>query len=64
MSQTLAPPQSQSTSVLAQIGNTPLLKLERVAADLPGVELYAITCRVGPTGISPWALVPVAASDT
>ncbi|MCB9383390.1 MAG: cysteine synthase family protein [Bryobacterales bacterium] len=41
MSQTLAPPQSQSTSVLAQIGNTPLLKLERVAADLPGVELYA-----------------------
>ena len=29
-----------------------------------GVELYAITCRVGPTGISPWAVVPVAASDT
>ncbi|MEZ5361582.1 MAG: cysteine synthase family protein [Bryobacterales bacterium] len=41
MSQTFAPSQSQSTSVLGQIGNTPLLKLQRVAADLPGVELYA-----------------------
>jgi Cysteine synthase len=29
-----------ATSLLAQIGNTPLLKLEKMAADLPGVEIY------------------------
>jgi len=29
-----------STSLLAQIGNTPLLRLESVARDLPGIELY------------------------
>jgi cysteine synthase B len=29
------------TSILAQIGNTPLLHLARVSADLPGVEIYA-----------------------
>jgi cysteine synthase B len=28
------------TSVLAQIGNTPLLRLEKLAADLPGIEIY------------------------
>src|SRR5688572_21739274 len=27
-------------SLLAQIGNTPLLKLERLTADLPGIEIY------------------------
>jgi cysteine synthase B len=32
---------SLSSSVLDQIGNTPLLKLNRVVADLPGVEIYA-----------------------
>ena len=26
---------------LASIGNTPLLKLERIAEDLPGIEIYA-----------------------
>jgi cysteine synthase B len=29
-----------ATSLLAQIGNTPLLRLERLATDLPGIELY------------------------
>lgn len=29
------------TSVLDQIGNTPLLRLARIDADLPGVEIYA-----------------------
>lgn len=41
---TLAPPEvrsSAATNLLDQIGNTPLLKLERMAADLPGVEIYA-----------------------
>ena len=28
-------------SLLAAIGNTPLLKLERMAEDLPGIEIYA-----------------------
>lgn len=36
-----APVKAQSHSVLDQIGNTPLLKLQRLAADLPGVEIYA-----------------------
>ncbi|MCZ2079253.1 MAG: cysteine synthase family protein [Bryobacterales bacterium] len=30
---------SRSQSLLAQIGNTPLIRLERVASDLPGVEI-------------------------
>jgi cysteine synthase B len=34
-----APP--ASTDLLSQIGNTPLLRLERMAADLPGVAIYA-----------------------
>jgi cysteine synthase B len=29
------------TSVLAHIGNTPLLRLARIDADLPGIEIYA-----------------------
>ena len=28
------------TSVLAQIGQTPLLRLDKLAADLPGIEIY------------------------
>lgn len=28
------------THLLAQIGNTPLLRLEKLAADLPGIEIY------------------------
>lgn len=41
---TLAPPEVRSsgaTSLLDQIGNTPLLKLERMTWDLPGVEIFA-----------------------
>jgi S-sulfo-L-cysteine synthase (O-acetyl-L-serine-dependent) len=30
-----------ATSLLAQIGNTPLLHLPRISADFPGVEIYA-----------------------
>src|SRR5438067_1960394 len=30
-----------TTDLLSQIGNTPLLRLERMAADLPGIEIYA-----------------------
>src|SRR5258707_4082236 len=40
----LVPPHTRSTEatgLLDQIGNTPLLKLERMAADLPGVEIHA-----------------------
>ena len=40
----LAPPHTRSTDatgLLDQIGNTPLLKLERLAADLPGIEIFA-----------------------
>jgi cysteine synthase B len=40
----LAPPHSRSTdatNLLDQIGNTPMLKLERMAADLPGIEIFA-----------------------
>ena len=40
---TLAPPEvrsSHTTNLLDQIGNTPLLKLERVSAEFPGVEIF------------------------
>jgi cysteine synthase B len=30
-----------STSILSAIGNTPLIRLERLTADLPGIEIYA-----------------------
>lgn len=33
--------QSRSTDLLSLIGNTPLIRLERIAADLPGIEIYA-----------------------
>lgn len=41
---TLAPPEVRSsgaTSLLDQIGNTPLLRLERMTRELPGVEIFA-----------------------
>ncbi|MBV8819709.1 MAG: cysteine synthase family protein [Acidobacteriaceae bacterium] len=38
VSQTL---RTQPTNLLALIGNTPLLALERMAGDLPGVEIFA-----------------------
>jgi cysteine synthase B len=36
----LSPITPAATSLLGQIGDTPLLRLDRIAADLPGVELY------------------------
>src|SRR5438105_588058 len=35
------PAASRAVNLLATIGNTPLLRLETVAADLPGIEIYA-----------------------
>lgn len=39
---TIAPPpsRSSSTGLLSQIGNTPLLRLDRITRDLPGIEIY------------------------
>ena len=34
-------PLAGATNLLNQIGNTPLLRLQRISADLPGVEIYA-----------------------
>ncbi|MDP8979462.1 MAG: cysteine synthase family protein [Acidobacteriota bacterium] len=34
-------PLTGATGLLSQIGNTPLLRLQRISADLPGVEIYA-----------------------
>ena len=38
----LPPPSSRlvSTDLLKLIGNTPLIRLERMASDLPGVEIF------------------------
>ncbi len=33
-------PRLLSSSILDQIGNTPLVRLEKIAADLPGIEIY------------------------
>lgn len=44
MSAVVAPPpvtRSSATDLLSQIGNTPLLRLTRLTADLPGIEIYA-----------------------
>src|ERR1044071_8609207 len=35
------PAVSRAVNLLATIGNTPLLRLDAIAADLPGVEIYA-----------------------
>ncbi len=37
----VSPVRPTATTLLAQIGNTPLLRLDRLSADLPGIELYA-----------------------
>jgi len=37
-------------SVLASIGNTPLLRLERIAADLPGIEIHGKAEFLNPGG--------------
>ena len=41
---------NHETSLLAAIGNTPLFKLERIAADLPGIEIYAKAEFLNPGG--------------
>ena len=41
---------TSSHSVLDQIGNTPLIRLERVARELPGVEIYAKAENFNPGG--------------
>lgn len=41
---------AHSTSLLAAIGNTPLIRLERIAAHLPGVEIYAKAEFMNPGG--------------
>jgi cysteine synthase B len=41
---------THSTSLLSAIGNTPLIKLERIAADLPGIEIYAKAEFLNPGG--------------
>jgi cysteine synthase B len=35
------PATARAVNLLATIGNTPLLRLEKIAADLPGIEIYA-----------------------
>ncbi len=37
----VSPVRLAATTLLAQIGNTPLLRLDRLSEDLPGIELYA-----------------------
>src|SRR5258707_8889250 len=41
---------TNSTSLLSAIGNTPLIKLERLAADLPGIEIYGKAEFLNPGG--------------
>jgi cysteine synthase B len=36
----VASPVRPATDILAQIGNTPLLRLQRITRDLPGIEIY------------------------
>src|SRR5579859_6160622 len=32
---------TRAVNLLATIGNTPLLRLDKIASDLPGIEIYA-----------------------
>ncbi|MGI8746546.1 MAG: PLP-dependent cysteine synthase family protein [Bryobacteraceae bacterium] len=41
---------SGATGLLSQIGNTPLLSLKRMTADLPGIEIYAKAEFLNPGG--------------
>ena len=38
----IAPPSARhgATNLLQLIGNTPLIRMERIARDLPGIEIY------------------------
>ncbi|MCW5978504.1 MAG: cysteine synthase family protein [Bryobacteraceae bacterium] len=42
--------QRPKTSILAQIGNTPLIRLEKLFAGLPGIEVYAKAEYFNPAG--------------
>src|ERR1044071_9813865 len=35
------PVASRAVNLLATVGNTPLIRLEKITADLPGIEIYA-----------------------
>src|SRR3954453_21752146 len=37
----LVPNRTEAAGLLGAIGNTPLLRLEKIARDLPGIEIYA-----------------------
>src|SRR5712691_7793769 len=43
-------PVKHATSLLAQIGNTPLIRLAKLDAELPGVEIYAKAELLNPGG--------------
>ena len=45
-----APRTDRATSLLKLIGNTPLIRLEKIDADLPGVEIYAKAEFLNPGG--------------
>src|SRR6202050_1228186 len=49
---TIAPPFSRltSTDLLSLIGNTPLIRMERIASDLPGIEIYGKAEFLNPGG--------------
>ncbi len=42
--------QRPETSILARIGNTPLIRLQEATADLPGIEIYAKAEYLNPGG--------------
>ena len=42
--------QNPSSSVLAHIGNTPLIRLEKVTSDMPGIEIHAKAEYFNPAG--------------
>ena len=42
--------QRPETSILSRIGNTPLVRLEKVTADLEGIEVYAKAEYFNPAG--------------
>jgi cysteine synthase B len=49
---TIAPPGSRltATNLLDMIGNTPLIRMERIARDLPGIEIYGKAEFLNPGG--------------
>src|SRR5437773_12166921 len=41
---------TERTDILSQIGNTPLIRLTRITADLPGIEIYGKAEYANPGG--------------